>query len=63
MYLGLALVLLAWCLFVDSWWALIVVPLFVWVLTTVQIKPEEETLRELFGDEYASYCQRVRRWL
>lgn len=23
---------------------------------------EEPTLRRLFGDEYAAYCQRVRRW-
>ncbi len=28
-----------------------------------QLEAEESALTELFGDEYAAYCARVRRWL
>jgi protein-S-isoprenylcysteine O-methyltransferase Ste14 len=28
-----------------------------------QIEPEERTLAKLFGDDYAAYQAKVRRWL
>lgn len=35
-----------------------------WVaLDRMQIRPEEEALTALFGDEYVRYCERVPRWL
>ena len=38
-------------------------PLSVLLLNTLQIKPEERLLRQRFGDAYARYAARVRRWL
>lgn len=32
-------------------------------INTVIVPHEEMTLRELFGDKYADYCRRVRRWV
>jgi protein-S-isoprenylcysteine O-methyltransferase Ste14 len=32
-------------------------------LNRFQIAPEERTLDSLFGEEYATYAARVRRWL
>jgi protein-S-isoprenylcysteine O-methyltransferase Ste14 len=36
---------------------------FVLYITRFQIRPEERALAALFGDEYANYAARVRRWL
>lgn len=63
MYLGLALVLLAWCAWLANPAALVGVLLFVAYLTRFQIIPEERVMQEKFGAEYASYRNRVRRWL
>jgi protein-S-isoprenylcysteine O-methyltransferase Ste14 len=42
-----------------------VVPLllFVWYINRFQIIPEEWALKNIFGESYAAYCSRVRRWL
>jgi protein-S-isoprenylcysteine O-methyltransferase Ste14 len=36
---------------------------FVAYITRFQIRPEERALAALFGDDFASYAARVRRWL
>lgn len=63
MYLGLAGVLLGFA----AWWAsvpaLLAVAAFVAYITRFQIRPEERALQARFGDEYARYRERVRRWL
>jgi protein-S-isoprenylcysteine O-methyltransferase Ste14 len=63
MYLSLLLYLLAWCVYLSSWPAFVFLPLFVLYITQFQIKPEERTLSTLFGAQYSSYMERVRRWL
>ena len=63
MYLGLLLVLISVALWMQSFWALLVLPCFVLYLTRFQIIPEERHLITLFGEAYEQYCQRVRRWL
>jgi protein-S-isoprenylcysteine O-methyltransferase Ste14 len=63
MYLGLLLVLLAWAIYLASLAAVVVLPLFVGYMNRFQIGPEERALSALFGEEYAAYCGRVRRWL
>lgn len=63
MYLGLALVLVAWALFLGSYAALLGIPLFVLYMNAFQIKPEERALGEKFGAAYDDYRRRVRRWL
>ena len=63
MYLSLLLYLLAWAVYLSSWLALLLVPVFVLYINQFQIKPEERVLSSLFGSEYAAYKGRVRRWL
>jgi protein-S-isoprenylcysteine O-methyltransferase Ste14 len=63
MYLSLLLYLLAWAGYLSSWLAVLFLPVFVLYITQFQIKPEERALSALFGEEYASYKARVRRWL
>lgn len=63
MYVGLVLYLLAWAVYLSNWLALVIVPLFVLYINRFQIEPEERTLQSLFGERYATYKGRVRRWL
>lgn len=63
MYLGMALVLLAWSFWLGAPATLIGPVAFVAVITRLQILPEERALRALFGAGYDDYCRRTRRWL
>jgi protein-S-isoprenylcysteine O-methyltransferase Ste14 len=63
MYLGLALLLLAWAVHLSSLLPLAGLPLFVAYITRFQIRPEERALQERFGEQFAAYAARVRRWL
>lgn len=62
MYLGLALLSLAWGVYLGSVWALAGVLGFVWFINRYQIQPEERVMGELFGHEFDEYCSRTRRW-
>ncbi len=44
-------------------WSAILLPLVFLALQYGVIVPEERHLRTLFGEPYAEYCRRVRRWL
>ena len=63
MYVGMVFILLAWAVYLASPWALFGPLLFAAYITRFQIKPEERVLAARFGDEFASYTARVRRWL
>lgn len=63
MYLGMLLVLIGWGVWLGNAAAWLALPLSVLLLNTLQIKPEERLLRQRFGDAYARYAARVRRWL
>ncbi|WP_448213423.1 methyltransferase family protein [Colwellia sp. MEBiC06753] len=63
MYLGFLGLLTAEVIFFQHYLSLPYLALFVAYMNRFQIKPEEQMLAELFGDEYHSYCQSVRRWL
>ncbi len=63
MYLGLALALLSWAVFLGNLLALAWVAMFVVYLTQFQIKPEERALEELFGEAFRKYRSEVRRWI
>lgn len=63
MYLGLALLLLAWCVERANPWTLLVPLCFVTYLTRYQILPEERVLTERFGESYREFLQQTRRWL
>ena len=63
MYVGLALVLLAWAVFLSSVLALLGILVFVLFMNRFQIAPEEKVLLGMFGDTYSAYQAKVRRWL
>jgi len=63
MYLGMALLLLAWTVFLASPWSLVGPALFALYITRFQIVPEERVLAGLFGESFAAYRRRVRRWI
>ena len=59
----LLLFLVAWWVYLPNAIALIVLPAFIIYMNRFQIQPEERALLEKFGDRYAQYMERVRRWL
>jgi protein-S-isoprenylcysteine O-methyltransferase Ste14 len=63
MYLALLLLLIGWAIWLGSATPWLGPPLFVVVLTRVQIIPEEVALRRRFGQQYVLYQQRVARWI
>lgn len=63
MYLGLLSLLLAVGVYLGTLTALVVLPAFIWYMSAFQIRPEEERLIEIFGDDYRDYRGKVRRWI
>jgi protein-S-isoprenylcysteine O-methyltransferase Ste14 len=63
MYVGLALVVLGWAVFLCSAWAFLGPVAFVLFIGRFQISPEERILSAKFGAAYDEYNARVRRWL
>ena len=63
MYLGLFFILLAFVIKLGNLYTVPVLILFVWYITTFQIKPEEIALKDLFGEDYLNYLKTVRRWI
>ena len=63
MYVGNALFLLAWMVYLANPLNALFIVAYVMYTTKFQIIPEERILTEHFGDEYRSFCQQVRRWL
>lgn len=63
MYLGDLLVLLGWGVYLGSLPALILSLLFVIWIDRWQIPAEEAALEARFGEAYATYRRRVRRWI
>ncbi|MEA5126265.1 methyltransferase family protein [Xanthomonas floridensis] len=63
MYLGHALLLLAWACYLQHALALMAVPLYVSYVSRFQIRPEERALAGRFTETYASYCWQTRSWL
>ncbi len=63
MYLGMLFILFAFVIRLGSLFTFPVLILYVWYITTFQIKPEEKILTKLFGDDYSTYFKKVRRWI
>jgi protein-S-isoprenylcysteine O-methyltransferase Ste14 len=62
MYVGFTLVFVGAAFIRDSVWPLIVLPFILGLLYLLVIRREEAYLADAFGEQYASYCRRVRRW-
>jgi protein-S-isoprenylcysteine O-methyltransferase Ste14 len=63
MYLGMTLVLLGVATLFGKLIPLLMPFVFAWVISVRFIRHEEKRLVDLFGDAYADYMHRVRRWL
>lgn len=63
MYVGLCCLLLAWAVYLSALLPFLGPVVFVLYVTRFQILPEERVLGQLFGEQYAQYVTRVRRWL
>ena len=63
MYLGLATALMGLAIFFSSIAMLLAPVVFLAVIDRMVIPREEETLGRLFGNDYADYKNRVRRWI
>lgn len=63
MYLGLLLALTGWCLWLGNIVAAPFLIFYVLYINWSQIIPEENILRDKFGEDYKVYCKRVQRWL
>ena len=63
MYVGMAIILTAWAVYLSNLILMVWVGVFIAYITRFQIQPEERALDKLFGEEFASYKQSVRRWL
>ena len=63
MYVGDAIILAGIAVWIGSVLNLFVLAAFVWIIDRFQIATEEKVLSGIFGDEYAAYRRRVRRWL
>jgi len=63
MYTGLTFEYLGAAALLDSGWAIIALPIVLFVLVRTVISREESYLNDAFGADYATYTARVRRWL
>lgn len=63
MYLAMLLMLMGFATKLGNPLSLGPLIFFIWYMTQFQIKPEEEALSKIFGEDYINYCKRVRRWI
>lgn len=63
MYLGLAIVLLAWTIYLSHPLSALGVIAFAAYIHRFQIIPEERALRALFPGAFEAYARDVRRWI
>lgn len=63
MYVGMSLLHIGLALRMNMGWPLLMLPLSLAALYLLVIRREERYLGAEFGDEYAAYRRRVRRWI
>ena len=62
-YLSLTMVYAGIALLRNALWAILLLPLVLFVIQRDQIEREERYLERTFGEEYLAYKERVRRWV
>ena len=62
-YLGLALLYAGIAVLRNALWAILLLPVVVYVIQREVIGREESYLERTFGEEYLAYKARVRRWV
>jgi protein-S-isoprenylcysteine O-methyltransferase Ste14 len=63
MYLGLTVAYVGLAVLMNSAWVLILLPMVHWSLWLLVVRREERYLLAEFGEEYADYCRRVKRFI
>ena len=63
MYFGYLLIILSSSVYLGNVVSIIIIPLFIFTINFLQIIPEEEALKDLFGPRYDEYLSNVRRWI
>ena len=63
MYAGFTLIYIGGAFIMNSMWPLALLPIVLGLLFLLVIRREEAYLADAFGQQYASYRSRVRRWL
>ena len=63
MFVGFTAIYIGVAVLLNLAWPLVLLPVVIALLTVTVIQHEERYMRELFGEEFVSYCGRVRRWL
>ena len=62
-YLGLLLVLIGWAVYLANALSFVLPAAFVPLMNRLQILAEERVLAAKFGEDFAAYRAKVRRWL
>jgi protein-S-isoprenylcysteine O-methyltransferase Ste14 len=62
-YLGLAMIYAGIAVLRNTLWAMLLLPLVLYVIQREVIGREERYLERTFGEEYLDYKARVRRWV
>tara|TARA_B100001123_G_scaffold301976_1_gene337054 strand:- start:382 stop:528 length:147 start_codon:yes stop_codon:yes gene_type:complete len=47
----------------GAWSGLVLIPVFILVINHLPFLPEEEAMKKRFAEQYADYCENVRRWI
>jgi len=63
MYTGVTAIYVGLALWRAALWPVVLLPAVLFLLWWIVIRKEERHLAETFGDDYADYRRRVRRWL
>ena len=63
MYVGMTLLYLGTTIWQNTAWPLLALPAVIALIHVGVIQREERYLEGLFGDDYRTYRERVRRWL
>lgn len=63
MYVGLTIAYVGGSAVINSAWPLILLPIGLVVLVRSVVSREEQYLSDAFGEQFAAYRSRVRRWL
>ena len=63
MYLGMVMILLGLALMFNLIGGILFTLLFAIYITKYQIRPEEQVMEKLFGEDFLQYKQNVRMWL
>ncbi|HNC45125.1 MAG TPA: isoprenylcysteine carboxylmethyltransferase family protein, partial [Acidobacteriota bacterium] len=63
MYVAMTALTIGVSLLSNIGWILVFIPFILFALTMLVIRREEAYLTDAFGESYAQYCARVRRWI